>query len=205
MDMHEVVGRNVARARKRGGVTQTLLGEGLASMMGRKWSKQTVSQLEHGDRQLNSEELVQIAAVLQVPACELLLPLSDTDEIEIFGYEGAEPTKGALVARMVHGGSLADLDTGAVVAELSEVARGAEKLATDARRAAQILGGTKRPARTKKKQEAPAPTLPTFATLKSTPGDVHEPSAEERETGGRVRRVTRSGRPRKPPAKKRRV
>jgi hypothetical protein len=44
----------------------------LNAILGSAWSKQTVSQLEHGQRQLDSGELVVLGMVLEVPVCELL-------------------------------------------------------------------------------------------------------------------------------------
>lgn len=137
MDMHAVVGENVKRARKREGITQTLLGKGLAALVGRTWTKQTISQLEKGTRQLDSEELVQVAAALGTTVVDLLTP-DATAEVDI-GIGGIWWT-GEQVGRIVRGGSMDAAKTSAMMTELRQVARSAEKLAADARRSSESLG-----------------------------------------------------------------
>lgn len=83
MDMNEVVGRNIARARKRRKGTQEDLADLLtSSSFAGGWTKQVVSNLERGERQVDPGELVMFAAMLGVPAYELLLP-DPGDEVEV--------------------------------------------------------------------------------------------------------------------------
>jgi transcriptional regulator with XRE-family HTH domain len=72
--MKKVVGRNVAKARKHIGLTQAELGEAMQRYIGHQWTKQVVSFVERGERQLDTDELLMIGMVLGRRVYDLLLP-----------------------------------------------------------------------------------------------------------------------------------
>jgi transcriptional regulator with XRE-family HTH domain len=64
---------NFRAERARAGVQQEELAERMRGL-GYKWKRQTVSELERGERRLLAEELIGIAMALKIPASRLLDP-----------------------------------------------------------------------------------------------------------------------------------
>lgn len=63
----EVIGRNVAAARKRAGMTQAGLGQWVGMELGADpWSRSTVSQAEGGQRAFVAAEIVALCTVLEI-------------------------------------------------------------------------------------------------------------------------------------------
>jgi transcriptional regulator with XRE-family HTH domain len=73
--IHKAVGRNLKRLRERAGLTQVQLAERTKDYVGGEgWSKQVISFIERGERQLDAEDLLIVAAALGAPAWQLLVP-----------------------------------------------------------------------------------------------------------------------------------
>jgi transcriptional regulator with XRE-family HTH domain len=82
VQMHELIGKGFAEARRRQGLTQEqaarrLQGRGLTA-----WRKSTVGQLEAGLRRPRLDEVLLMAAALQVPV-DKLIPGEDDERVEL--------------------------------------------------------------------------------------------------------------------------
>jgi transcriptional regulator with XRE-family HTH domain len=134
IDVQEVVGRNVARFRRDSGLTQTQLGEAMERYVANGWSKQIVSFVERGKRQLDPNELLMLAMCLHKRVYELFMP-DEGDEIKV----GAWHVPVGEVRLAVAG----DPNTTPVVvtlaAQLEELAAQAEFVADQARQVANII------------------------------------------------------------------
>jgi len=134
-DMNKVLGRNIAEARRRAKLTQTQVGEGMERYIGHTWSKQVVSFVERGHRQLDANELLMLAAIVRAPVYELML-LGDGESIKLpSGFQMDAGTVRQHVAGDVSSTPLA-LDT---LQHFEEVASIAEQLASRARGAIRAL------------------------------------------------------------------
>jgi transcriptional regulator with XRE-family HTH domain len=67
MTPSELIGRQMAAARRDQRLTQQQLGERLAPWLGQPWKKQAVAAAEGGDRAFTAAELLALAACLEVP------------------------------------------------------------------------------------------------------------------------------------------
>jgi transcriptional regulator with XRE-family HTH domain len=75
MTPEQVVGHRIAAARVDRGIRrQEELGARLAEYLGKKWTKQSVSETERGNRRLNPTELLAFATVLDYPISWFFLP-----------------------------------------------------------------------------------------------------------------------------------
>jgi len=74
MKIEEVVGDRVREARKAAGMRQEQFGAALEPLLGRGWSRQSVSLAEQGGRAFTAAELVAISRVLGVSVGKLLTP-----------------------------------------------------------------------------------------------------------------------------------
>jgi hypothetical protein len=81
----QVVGRRIAQARPRG-YRQEDLGVDLARYLGKKWTKQAVSETERGNRKLNPTELLAFAAVLGYPVSWFFLPTAHAAPFRFAGF-----------------------------------------------------------------------------------------------------------------------
>lgn len=84
VSVNQIVGYNLARLRKAGGLTQGYLSEFLWGMTGIRWSKASISAAERSwdgvrVRKFDSDELLALAAALYVPVEALLLPPEEFD------------------------------------------------------------------------------------------------------------------------------
>lgn len=70
--LNSTVGRRVAELRKRKGLSQSELGTRLAHKRTQAW----ISTVESGSRKMNSEDLVDVATILEVPVGDLFSDLS---------------------------------------------------------------------------------------------------------------------------------
>lgn len=70
--LQEQIGENVRAHRERVGLTQAEMGRRMGeAMAGKGWTRQAVSQIESGARQLTASELLWLAAVLSVTVPQL--------------------------------------------------------------------------------------------------------------------------------------
>jgi hypothetical protein len=107
------------------GLNQALLGEALAKFLGKRWSKQMVSAVEGGRRDLSVTELLAFAAVLGRPVQDLLAPsLAQMIEFPAGSVEGVQMR--ALVLGALEPGSQP------LVAEIVQTIEGRLKIVEDA-------------------------------------------------------------------------
>ncbi len=85
MRAQEMVGKQIAALRERGGMMRADLGRNLAEALGKPWPRQTVSSAEKGRRAFTAEELVAIAHVLGVYPGQLFIPPADLHMLELPG------------------------------------------------------------------------------------------------------------------------
>lgn len=75
LEVRKVVAKRMREARERAGQTQQELGESLEPLLGKRWTRQSVSAAEQGDRAFTAIDIVAIAYVTGVsPAYLLDLP-----------------------------------------------------------------------------------------------------------------------------------
>jgi transcriptional regulator with XRE-family HTH domain len=134
MDMHRLVGRRVAEARDRRGLSQAELGESMAQLLGegKAWSNKVVSFVETGQRQLDSSELLIVAACLDVPVYQLLTPRPD----EAVELPSGDLMDSAEVTRHVVGDARTDPRLATVAGRMEVLAEVADELAGHGRAAA---------------------------------------------------------------------
>lgn len=139
MDMHRLVGRRVAEARDRRGLSQAELGESMAQLLGegKAWSNKVVSFVETGQRQLDSSELLIVAACLDVPVYQLLTPRPD----EAVELPSGDLMDSAEVTRHVVGDARTDPRLATVAGRMEVLAEVADELAREARGTARVLTG----------------------------------------------------------------
>lgn len=142
MDMHKLVGRRVKEIRDRRGLSQKEFGIAVGRHLGedKTWSNKVVSFVETGERQLDSSELLIVAAVLEVPVYELMRPRPD-EEVEL---PSGEVMNAVEVTRHVVGFAGADPRFVNVAGQMVSLADIAEELAREARAAASVLAGQRR-------------------------------------------------------------
>lgn len=90
----QVIGANIARARKEQRFTQAGIGEALAPFLGKVWSRQAVNAAERGRRAFTAEEVLAFAIVLEVPFHTLFRP---EDELEPLVFSTGETVEWAEV------------------------------------------------------------------------------------------------------------
>ncbi|GAB3494016.1 helix-turn-helix transcriptional regulator [Amycolatopsis cihanbeyliensis] len=83
MRLEEMIGRRVRDVRELNEMTQQEVGEKLAHLLGKPWSRQAVSAAEQGNRAFTAAELVAIAQVIGTTVARLFSPPLDADEIEL--------------------------------------------------------------------------------------------------------------------------
>lgn len=102
MTIAELIQKNVATYRSRREWTQADLAENLEAL-GLPWDRSTVAKVESGRRQVTVEELVVLAAALDVSPLALFLPRDDTQRVQITpnksvdGYWAWQWARGELV------------------------------------------------------------------------------------------------------------
>ncbi|MGP9581047.1 MULTISPECIES: helix-turn-helix domain-containing protein [unclassified Brachybacterium] len=79
----EVIGMNVKRLRTDRGLTAPEVGRLLGDVLGKVWARQTVYQVEAGDRAMAAEEVAAFAHVLDCPVADLLAVPDDVGEVRI--------------------------------------------------------------------------------------------------------------------------
>lgn len=79
----EVIGKNVKRLRTEQGLTAPEVGRLLGDVLGKVWARQTVYQVEAGDRAMAAEEVAAFAQVLDCPVADLLAVPDDVGEVRI--------------------------------------------------------------------------------------------------------------------------
>lgn len=79
----EVIGMNVKRLRTEQGLTAPEVGRLLGDVLGKVWARQTVYQVEAGDRAMAAEEVAAFARVLDCPVADLLAVPDDVGEVRI--------------------------------------------------------------------------------------------------------------------------
>lgn len=82
VDIEASIGRKVRFLRSSQGLSQEELGRRLAPLVGKVWSRSTVSQAEGGNRAFVAAELVALASVLGVTASYLLVPLIEQEDVD---------------------------------------------------------------------------------------------------------------------------
>lgn len=137
MNMHQMVGKRVKEARLRAGLSQEELGLAVERLMGQRWTNKVVSFLEHGDRQLDSSELLIVAAVLGVPIHELMRP-EPGEQIELPSGDWMDAAE---ISRHVFGDPQTDPRLATVAGRMRGLADVAEELAKEARGTSEILTG----------------------------------------------------------------
>jgi transcriptional regulator with XRE-family HTH domain len=86
-----IVGTRIRERRMERGLNQTLLGEAVARVLAKPWSKQMISAAEGGRRDLSVTELLAFAAVLGRPVQDLLAPsLTQTIKFPAGSVEGVQ-------------------------------------------------------------------------------------------------------------------
>jgi transcriptional regulator with XRE-family HTH domain len=122
--VEEVIGKRVKAAREAEGLSQHDLGRRLAPLLGRPWSRQSVSAAEQGQRAFTAVELVALAQALHVSVAMLVSPPGTVAKIELPG--GASLDRREFLEQMDYlVGRLADERYGglkAVSERLSDVA-----------------------------------------------------------------------------------
>jgi transcriptional regulator with XRE-family HTH domain len=81
----EFIGQRIRDRREELAMTQEDLGLRVGNLLGRAWSRQTVSAAEKGRRAFTAAELLAIAHVLETRAPRLLTPPLELAEIELPG------------------------------------------------------------------------------------------------------------------------
>lgn len=81
--IEEVIGQRITEVRDAAGTSQAAFGAQLEAVLGRPWSRQSVSAAEKGRRAFTAAELVAIAYTLEVPIAELLTPPLEVNELEL--------------------------------------------------------------------------------------------------------------------------
>lgn len=85
MRIEEVVGERIREARTELGLTQAQLGGRMESQLGRRWSRQAISQMEKGERDFGIAQLIALSKVLDVSPIELMLPAAGSEPIDVAG------------------------------------------------------------------------------------------------------------------------
>jgi transcriptional regulator with XRE-family HTH domain len=67
MTLEQEIGRRIAAYRARTGMTQTRLGERIATQLGRPWTRKSVMAAEQGNRVFTAAEMVAFSKLLNVP------------------------------------------------------------------------------------------------------------------------------------------
>lgn len=83
MRIEEVIGKRIAAIREEQDMTQAGLGELLGKLLGRQWSRQSVSSAEKGRRSFAAPDLVAFASALNVTVDRLLIPSADVDTVTL--------------------------------------------------------------------------------------------------------------------------
>jgi transcriptional regulator with XRE-family HTH domain len=83
--VEEYVGQRIRARRDELGLTQEEFGRRLGELLGRPWSRSTVSVAENGRRAFTAAELVAIASVLETSPAGLLTPPPGESEVELPG------------------------------------------------------------------------------------------------------------------------
>jgi transcriptional regulator with XRE-family HTH domain len=79
MEVQELIGGNLRRAREERGLTQAQLGEGLGPLLGKPLARQAVYSAETGGRAFTAVDLVALSVVLQKPVWWFFLPSAGPD------------------------------------------------------------------------------------------------------------------------------
>jgi len=83
LKIEDVIGANIADARKRRGITQADLGIKLGELLGDGWLRQAVWSAERGKRAFTAVELIAFARTLDTTVQALLTPPIQVREIEM--------------------------------------------------------------------------------------------------------------------------
>ncbi len=78
-----ILGRNIAAARTRGGLSQANLAARMQDLGFKEWVAQTVSKSERNDRRVLAEEILALAASLDTTALHLMSPLPQDGPMEL--------------------------------------------------------------------------------------------------------------------------
>ncbi len=84
----EVIGDNVKNRREALGLTAAAVGEKIGELTGKAWPRQTVYQVESGNRAMVADEVVALAHVLNTTVPQLFIPPARVEEVHIGGVEG---------------------------------------------------------------------------------------------------------------------
>lgn len=87
MRVEEFVGQRVRARRDELGMTQEEFGRRVGQLLGRPWSRSTVSVAEKGDRAWAAADLVTVAIVLQTTVGDLLRPPLQEAGVELGGEQ----------------------------------------------------------------------------------------------------------------------
>lgn len=95
VSVNQIIGYNLARLRKAGGMTQDLLGEYLWGMTGIAWSRASISAAERSwdgnrIRKFDGDELLALSMALQVPVEAFFLPPAESDAVGVRVSSGNE-------------------------------------------------------------------------------------------------------------------
>lgn len=124
MKIEDVIGANIAAARKRAGITQSDLGIQLGELLGIEWSRQAVWAAERGKRSFTASELLAFAHTLDTTISHLFTPPVSVAEIQM-------PTDKKISANALFEATLPDEEKAQVHHDmrqtLSDLARQSEK------------------------------------------------------------------------------
>lgn len=79
MDVQELIGSNLRRAREERGMTQAQLGEELGPLLGKPLARQAVYSAETGGRAFTATDLAALAVVLEKPVWWFFVPSAGPD------------------------------------------------------------------------------------------------------------------------------
>lgn len=85
MRVEEHIGQRVRARRAELGLTADEFGRQLEPLLGKKWSRQTVSMAEQGSRAWVAADLLAVAKVLQTTVSELFRPAIDAAAVDLGG------------------------------------------------------------------------------------------------------------------------
>jgi len=133
--VEEVVGRRVRARREELGMTQKEFGRRVGQLLGKAWSRSTVSVAENGSRAWAAADLVAVAMVLQVTVGDLLIPPIEEAAVDLGGPQ-AVPKSRLSDAVTAHGRE--DLNLAAIRETLSLLADTANRSQADGNRILEI-------------------------------------------------------------------